>query len=188
LPSLDGVPAERLAARLRHDKKTTRGKTSFVLPERIGRVRITADVDPARVRAAIEERCIGNARTTPEGARTEEQAATWVRGMFGRIAPRYDLLNHLLSFNIDRWWRTRTVKRVAHVLDRPDARVLDLCCGTGDLMLALEARRESPCSGAISRIRCCWRRGARSLRSVADPWCSNPMRCISHWPTVRSIW
>jgi 3-dehydroquinate synthase len=55
LPSLDGVSAERLAARLRHDKKTTRGKTSFVLPERIGRVRITADVDPARVLAAIEE-------------------------------------------------------------------------------------------------------------------------------------
>ena len=55
IPSLSGVSAERLAGRLRHDKKTTRGKTSFVLPERIGRVRITADVDPAHVRAAIEE-------------------------------------------------------------------------------------------------------------------------------------
>jgi len=55
VPSLDGVPAERLAARLRHDKKTTCGKTSFVLPERVGSLRITADVDPARVRAAIEE-------------------------------------------------------------------------------------------------------------------------------------
>lgn len=61
--------------------------------------------------------------------------------MFGRIAPRYDLLNHLLSFNIDRYWRARTVKRVEAVLRRPDARVLDLCCGTGDLMLSLEARR-----------------------------------------------
>jgi demethylmenaquinone methyltransferase/2-methoxy-6-polyprenyl-1,4-benzoquinol methylase len=66
--------------------------------------------------------------------------ATWVRDMFGRIAPQYDLLNHLLSMNIDRYWRGRTVARVAHVLARPRARVLDVCSGTGDLMLALEAR------------------------------------------------
>ena len=45
----------------------------------------------------------------PPGAETEQQASTWVRGMFGRIAPRYDLLNHLLSMNIDRYWRARTV-------------------------------------------------------------------------------
>lgn len=58
--------------------------------------------------------------------------------MFGRIAGRYDLLNHLLSFNLDKRWRARTVKRVAPILDRKDARVLDLCCGTGDLLLALK--------------------------------------------------
>src|ERR1700722_1182781 len=58
--------------------------------------------------------------------------------MFGRIAGRYDLLNHLLSFNLDKRWRARTVDRVSSVLDRPDARVLDLCCGTGDLLLALK--------------------------------------------------
>ena len=79
--------------------------------------------------------------TTPDGAKTEAQAADWVRGMFGRIAPRYDLLNHLLSFNIDRLWRARTVTRVDAVLRRPGARVLDLACGTGDLMLALERHR-----------------------------------------------
>jgi demethylmenaquinone methyltransferase/2-methoxy-6-polyprenyl-1,4-benzoquinol methylase len=62
--------------------------------------------------------------------------------MFGRIAPRYDLLNHLLSFNLDKHWRARTVARVSEILDRPDARVLDLCCGTGDVALALEARRK----------------------------------------------
>jgi demethylmenaquinone methyltransferase/2-methoxy-6-polyprenyl-1,4-benzoquinol methylase len=62
--------------------------------------------------------------------------------MFGRIAPRYDLANHLLSYNLDRLWRARTVRRVRHILDRPDARVLDICCGTGDLLLAL-ARRHS---------------------------------------------
>jgi demethylmenaquinone methyltransferase/2-methoxy-6-polyprenyl-1,4-benzoquinol methylase len=60
--------------------------------------------------------------------------------MFGRIAPRYDLLNHLLSFNLDKRWRARTVARVAEILDRPEARVLDLCCGTGDVLLALEGR------------------------------------------------
>jgi demethylmenaquinone methyltransferase/2-methoxy-6-polyprenyl-1,4-benzoquinol methylase len=64
--------------------------------------------------------------------------------MFGRIAPRYDLLNHLLSFNLDKRWRARTVERVADILDRPDARVLDLCCGTGDVALALETRARRP--------------------------------------------
>lgn len=82
--------------------------------------------------------------TTPAGTKDEQQAATWVRGMFGNIAPRYDLLNHLLSLNIDRYWRARTVKQVSEVLRRPGARVLDLCCGTGDLMLALQKR-----SGAV---------------------------------------
>ena len=77
--------------------------------------------------------------TTPAGAETEEQASAWVRGMFGRIAPRYDLLNHLLSMNIDRYWRARTVSRVAHILEKPGAKVLDVCCGTGDLTLALKA-------------------------------------------------
>jgi demethylmenaquinone methyltransferase/2-methoxy-6-polyprenyl-1,4-benzoquinol methylase len=78
--------------------------------------------------------------TTPAGAETEQQASAWVRGMFGRIAPRYDLLNHLLSMNIDRYWRARTVSRVAQILERRDAKVLDVCCGTGDLTLALKAR------------------------------------------------
>jgi demethylmenaquinone methyltransferase / 2-methoxy-6-polyprenyl-1,4-benzoquinol methylase len=79
--------------------------------------------------------------TTPEGARNEQEAARWVRGMFDGIAHRYDLANHLLSYNIDRYWRARTVRRVRHVLERPDARVLDICCGTGDLALALARYR-----------------------------------------------
>lgn len=68
--------------------------------------------------------------------------------MFGRVAPRYDLANHLLSFNIDRLWRNRTVAEVRPILRRPDARVLDLCCGTGDLLMALEADRGRPCFGS----------------------------------------
>jgi demethylmenaquinone methyltransferase/2-methoxy-6-polyprenyl-1,4-benzoquinol methylase len=75
--------------------------------------------------------------TTPPGARDEREAALWVRDMFGRVAHRYDLANHLLSFNIDRLWRAHTARRVRSILERPDARVLDICCGTGDLVLAL---------------------------------------------------
>lgn len=86
--------------------------------------------------------------TTPQGTAGEQDAARWVRGMFGRIAGRYDLLNHLLSFNLDRRWRTRTVDRVADVLLRPDARALDLCCGTGDVLLALESRAGRPILGS----------------------------------------
>ena len=81
---------------------------------------------------------------TPRGARTEEEAARWVRGMFARVAGRYDLVNHLLSFHIDSWWRARTVSRLRPVLERPGARVVDICCGTGDLLLALE-RRSAGC-------------------------------------------
>src|SRR5215471_5575259 len=57
--------------------------------------------------------------------------------MFDGIAGRYDLANHLLSASIDRTWRARTVRRVMPILKRPDARVLDICCGTADLALAL---------------------------------------------------
>jgi len=88
--------------------------------------------------------------TTPAGARSEREAAAWVRDMFGRVAHRYDLANHLLSFNIDRYWRARTVARVRHILTRPEARVLDICCGTGDLVRALQRGRhgETPAMGS----------------------------------------
>jgi demethylmenaquinone methyltransferase/2-methoxy-6-polyprenyl-1,4-benzoquinol methylase len=82
--------------------------------------------------------------TTPRGASTEADAARWVRAMFGRVACRYDLANHLLSLNIDRYWRAHTVGRVRHILERPDARVLDICCGTGDLALALARAARAP--------------------------------------------
>lgn len=86
--------------------------------------------------------------TAPRGVQGEREAARWVRDMFGRVAPRYDLLNHLLSFNLDKRWRARTVDRVEAQLTRPGARVLDLCCGTGDLLLAMEERRGSPILGS----------------------------------------
>lgn len=86
--------------------------------------------------------------TTPRGANTEQEASRWVRGMFGRIAGRYDLLNHLLSFNLDRRWRARTVQRVSEILERPEARVLDLCCGTGDVLAAMEERKKCAAFGS----------------------------------------
>lgn len=80
--------------------------------------------------------------TRPEGTRDEREAAAHVREMFGQIAPRYDFLNHLLSFSLDRVWRRRTARRFARILRRPDARVVDICCGTGDLAFALARERK----------------------------------------------
>ena len=57
--------------------------------------------------------------------------------MFTSIAPRYDLLNHVLSFNVDRLWWRRAAGTFRHILSRPGAHVLDLCCGTGDMTFAL---------------------------------------------------
>lgn len=79
--------------------------------------------------------------TRPEGSRDEREASARVRDMFTRIAPRYDFLNRLLSFSLDRAWRRRTAKRFAEILRRPDAWVLDVCCGTGDLAFALDRVR-----------------------------------------------
>ena len=73
----------------------------------------------------------------PEGAVDRESAARAVREMFTSIAPRYDLLNHVLSMNVDRLWWNRTARTFAEILARPEAQVLDLCCGTGDMTFAL---------------------------------------------------
>src|SRR6202051_1700098 len=82
----------------------------------------------------------------PEGTRDASSAAGAVREMFTSIAPRYDLLNHVLSFNIDRLWWRRTARTFASILAQPDARILDLCCGTGDMTFALrkQAGNRSP--------------------------------------------
>jgi demethylmenaquinone methyltransferase/2-methoxy-6-polyprenyl-1,4-benzoquinol methylase len=84
----------------------------------------------------------------PEGAVSEADASKKVRDMFTQIAPRYDLLNHLLSFELDRLWRARAARCLRAILKRPDALVLDLCCGTGDLALALRNAGEARILGA----------------------------------------
>ena len=75
--------------------------------------------------------------TRPEGIESEAAAADYVRAMFAQIAPRYDFLNHLLSFSLDRLWRRRTAEALRQTLSQPSARAIDLCCGTGDLALEL---------------------------------------------------
>jgi demethylmenaquinone methyltransferase / 2-methoxy-6-polyprenyl-1,4-benzoquinol methylase len=86
--------------------------------------------------------------TKPEGATSEQDASRKVREMFTRIAPRYDLLNHLLSAQMDKRWRARTSRELRPILDRPDALVLDLCCGTGDLAFALARGAKARIVGA----------------------------------------
>ncbi len=88
------------------------------------------------------------AGTTPKGAQGEQQAANWVQQMFADIAPRYDLLNHLLSFNIDRGWRKALLRSLSAVSARREAMILDLCCGTGDVMLALQGVSAAQIIGA----------------------------------------
>ncbi len=95
-----------------------------------------------------EQRVVGAA---PAGAQDEASAAAAVRDMFTSIAPRYDLLNHVLSMNIDRVWWNRTARVFGEVLRRPGARVLDLCCGTGDMTFALYRRLTTP-TGATAAL------------------------------------
>src|ERR1700735_5105325 len=88
----------------------------------------------------------------PQGTSDADSAAQAVREMFTSIAPRYDLLNHVLSFNIDRVWWRRAARSFREVLSRPETRVLDLCCGTGDMTFALrrqlKLKRSAPRSSS----------------------------------------
>lgn len=118
LHSLDKLPNDKLPNEKPPDDKLTKDK----LPK------------PSIIGAA------------PAGTSDRETSARAVREMFTSIAPRYDLLNHVLSFNVDRWWWRTTALSFAHILRRSDRSVLDLCCGTGDMTFAL--LRHSRDSGA----------------------------------------
>jgi demethylmenaquinone methyltransferase/2-methoxy-6-polyprenyl-1,4-benzoquinol methylase len=65
-----------------------------------------------------------------------EDHARRVREMFARISPRYDLLNHLLSANIDKRWRRAVVRKLSSLLPE-GAQLLDVACGTGDLSIQI---------------------------------------------------
>jgi demethylmenaquinone methyltransferase / 2-methoxy-6-polyprenyl-1,4-benzoquinol methylase len=95
--------------------------------------------EPANISSSTTAKPRATLGTTPSGATDESSAAAAVRQMFDEIAPRYDLLNHVLSLNVDRLWWRRTARSFDHILSRNDARVLDLCAGTGDMSVALQA-------------------------------------------------
>ena len=80
----------------------------------------------------------------PTGATSEQAAAANVQQMFDTIAPTYDRANHTLSAGIDRYWWTRAARTFRPILARPEANILDLCCGTGDMTLALYKHRPKP--------------------------------------------
>jgi demethylmenaquinone methyltransferase/2-methoxy-6-polyprenyl-1,4-benzoquinol methylase len=77
----------------------------------------------------------------PAGATDEQSSSVAVQEMFDSIAPRYDLLNHVLSCNIDRLWWWRAARAFRRILARPESAILDICCGTGDMALALLRHR-----------------------------------------------
>lgn len=87
-----------------------------------------------------------------------------VRDMFSGIAGRYDLLNHVLSVNIDKRWRRLVSRELRETLDREDAVVLDVACGTGDLSIELQ-------SGANAKV-------------IGTDFC-RPMLAIAHEKTEK---
>ena len=88
---------------------------------------------------------------------TVDKSASRIRRMFGEIAGRYDLLNHLLSLGIDRYWRRRTTRLLPPAVGAP---ILDVCTGTGDLALEY------------------WRSGGGRVRIVGADFC-RPMLAIA---------
>lgn len=77
----------------------------------------------------------------------EVKHARAVREMFSGIAGKYDLLNHLLSANIDKRWRKLVSKRLKDILENPQALVLDVACGTGDLSIELQKNAKAKVIG-----------------------------------------
>ena len=117
-----------------------------------------------------EGRVVGAA---PVGASDEASAAMAVRDMFSSIAPKYDFLNHALSMNVDRLWWNRTARMFDSILSRPNAQVLDLCCGTGDMTFALYRRMNGASSGLVGAdfshpmlVRAREKAGAKPIRWV----------------------
>ena len=107
------------------------------------------------------------------GAADEAAAALAVRDMFGSIAGKYDLLNHMLSMNVDRLWWNRTARAFDPILSRPGARVLDLCCGTGDMTFALHRRTKGQAADLVGAdfshpmlVRATQKTGGRKVRWI----------------------
>lgn len=80
---------------------------------------------------------VKTAPVSSQAASAVDKSDTRVRRMFAEIAPAYDRMNHVLSMNVDRYWRWRTVHIVSPSGPAP---ILDVCTGTGDLALAYYRR------------------------------------------------
>lgn len=82
-----------------------------------------------------------------ERTANEQAHARAVREMFSGIAKKYDFLNHFLSVNIDKRWRKLVRHRLQNELSKPDALVLDVACGTGDLSIELQQHAKAKVIG-----------------------------------------
>lgn len=117
---------------------------------------------------------------------TDQTKKEEVREMFDNIAPRYDLLNHTLSVNIDRIWRRRAVNEVRRAKPR---RILDVATGTGDLAIAMARRIEGVQVMGVDLSEAML--AVRAARSRPGGWTTassskGAMPSTSPWPTLRS--
>jgi demethylmenaquinone methyltransferase / 2-methoxy-6-polyprenyl-1,4-benzoquinol methylase len=99
-----------------------------------------------------------------------EGKRAYVQRMFSDIAPRYDLLNHVLSLNIDKGWRRRALRALAWT-DRPDGTYLDLCAGTLDVgaMLVRQAGFRGRVVGADFAVPMLQHGAGKAPRAVLSP-------------------
>jgi demethylmenaquinone methyltransferase/2-methoxy-6-polyprenyl-1,4-benzoquinol methylase len=141
--------------------------SAFCISRRTSSIPLENPVAKAAVRSPAKG-------TQPEGTHTEAEASQKVREMFTEIAPSYDALNHILSLQIDRLWRARTAKLLRPILERPDALVLDLCCGTGDLALALRSSGKARIIGADFAHTMLVRARAKSILGHSQPLTPDP--------------
>ncbi|MGC2551538.1 MAG: bifunctional demethylmenaquinone methyltransferase/2-methoxy-6-polyprenyl-1,4-benzoquinol methylase UbiE [Candidatus Sulfotelmatobacter sp.] len=168
--------------------------------EEVSRVAETQTSEPQRLKTqgphTHSPAVIGAA---PAGSTDATSASRVVREMFTSIAPRYDVLNHVLSFNVDRLWWRRTARTFAHILCQPDSRILDLCCGTGDMTFALlkeAGRPDQQILGAdfshamLQRAHAKTRDQIESNRNAAPRWIEADALCLpfpsAHFNLVTS--
>jgi demethylmenaquinone methyltransferase/2-methoxy-6-polyprenyl-1,4-benzoquinol methylase len=123
---------------------------------------------------------------SPLGSPENESAtARAVCDMFAAVAPRYDFLNHFLSFGRDIAWRRATARALREVLARPESVAVDVCCGTGDLALALRQISAGKvmgtdfCHPMLVRAQAKARRATRSVFFVEADALSLPLRNCS---------
>ncbi len=147
---------------------------------------LASDAPPA------EQRPSANSPVDKSGGR--------VRDMFRQVAPRYDLMNHLLSLNIDRLWRKSAVDQLKIDGDWP---ILDVCTGTGDLALAIKRRAGtrvqvigSDFCRAMLNIAHAKSRGAEASQALVDyleadslslPFSNNTFQCVTVAFGLRNV-